>query len=56
MVAAHAKARENGLNDSHFDAVVDHLVQTLTESGVGDADIQQVGAVAESVRNDILGR
>ena len=56
MGAAHAKARESGLNDSHFDAVVGHLAATLRELGVGEADIQEVGAVAESVRSDVLGR
>ena len=56
MRGAHAKPRENGLNDSHVDAVVGHLTQTLRELGVGEADVQEVGAVAESVRNDILGR
>ena len=56
MRAAHTKARENGLNDVHFDAVVGHLAQTLSELGVGEADIREVGAVAESVRNDVLGR
>jgi len=56
MGAAHAKARENGLNDAHFDAVVSHLAQTLSELGVCDADIKEVGAVAESVRDEILGR
>ena len=54
MGAAHAKARENGLNESHFDAVVGHLAQTLRELGVADADIQDVAEVAESVRDDIL--
>ena len=53
--AAHAKPRENGMNQSHFEAVVGHLAQTLTELGVGEADIQDVAAVAESVRGDILG-
>ena len=56
MSAAHAKARENGLNDSHFDAVVGHLAHTLGELGASEADIQEVGAVAESVRGDVLGR
>lgn len=55
MSAAHAKARENGLNDSHFDAVVGHLVQTMRELGVSDADIEAVSCVAESVRSDVLG-
>jgi truncated hemoglobin YjbI len=56
MGAAHAKAREDGLNDAHYDAVVGHLAETLGELGVSDADIQEVRAVTESVRDEILGR
>jgi hemoglobin len=56
MGAAHAKARENGLNDAHYDAVVGHLTETLGELGVSDADVQEVRAVTESVRDEILGR
>ncbi len=32
------------------------LGQTLKELGVGDEEIQQVAALAESVRDDVLGR
>ena len=56
MRAAHTKPRDNGLNDAHFDAVVGHLTQTLSELGVGEVDIREVSAVTESVRNDVLGR
>jgi len=56
MGAAPAKARENGLNDAHYDAVVGHLTETLSELGVCHADIKEVGAVTESVRDEILGR
>ena len=51
---AHAGLRE--LNDEHFDKVVTHLAQTLKEFGVSDYDIIAVGAVAESVRGDVLNR
>ena len=51
---AHAGLR--GLNDEHFDKVVTHLAQTLKEFGVSDYDISAVGAVAESVRVDVLNR
>lgn len=44
------------LNDEHFNNVVGHLADTLREFGVGDSDIAEVGAVAESVRNDVLNR
>jgi hemoglobin len=43
-----------GLNDSHFDAVVELLAATLAELGIAPALIAKVAAVAESTRNDVL--
>ena len=45
-----------GLNDSHFDAVVELLGESLAELGVALALIAQVAAIAESTRNDVLNR
>ena len=45
-----------GLNDEHFNAVVEDLAATLSELGVGDGDIQEVANIAESVRDDVLNR
>lgn len=45
-----------GLNDSHFDAVVENLAETLTELGVDKALIGEVANVAESIRDDVLCR
>lgn len=45
-----------GLSDEHVDRVIGHLAQTLEELGVDASDIAAVGAVAESVRNDVLNR
>ncbi|MBM7424587.1 group I truncated hemoglobin [Spongiibacter marinus] len=45
-----------GLNDEHFNAVVEDLAATLSELGVGDSDIQEVANIAESVRDDVLNR
>lgn len=45
-----------GLTDQHFDAVVENLAATLQELGVSDALIQQVGALAESIRGDVLNQ
>jgi len=45
-----------GLNDSHVDAVIENLGAVLKELGVGDADITEVAAIAESVRDDVLNR
>ncbi len=56
MRRGHAKLVERGLNDSHFDAVVENLAATLTELGVPSGDIAEVAAIAELVRDDVLGR
>jgi len=56
MRRGHAHLVARGLNDSHFDAVVENLAQTLRELGVTDDLIGQVAAIAESTRNDVLGR
>ena len=52
----HAHLVARGLDDSHFDAVVELLGQTLAELGVPPPAIAQAAAVAESVRDDVLGR
>jgi hemoglobin len=56
MREAHAKFVKMGLNDSHFDAVMEHLIATLVELSVPPALIAQVDALAESTRADILGK
>lgn len=53
---AHKALVARGLNDSHFDAVMEHLGATLTELGVAGAEIKEAAAIAESVRDDVLGR
>lgn len=51
MAAAHA-----GLNisDPDFDAVVGHLVATLTSLGVPDETIARIGAALAPLRTDIV--
>lgn len=57
MAAAHSRlVTEMGLNDSHFDAVVENLGATLTELNVPGELITQAAAIAESVRDPVLGR
>jgi hemoglobin len=56
MRGAHAKLVERGLNDMHFDAVMEHLGGTLQELKVPDELIAECAAIAESTRNDVLGR
>lgn len=52
--SAHAKLP--GLDDVHFDRVVGYLAVTLREFGVSEGDIATVGAVAETIRDDVLNR
>lgn len=56
MKKGHAHLVERGLNDSHFDAIVEHLGATLKDLGVADELIAQVAALAETTREDVLGR
>jgi hemoglobin len=56
MRTGHAHLVERGLNDSHVDAVIENLAATLRELGVDEALINQVAAIAESTRDDVLSR
>ena len=57
MGPAHAKlVKEMGLNDTHFDAVMENLGATLTELNVPADLIGEAAGIAESVREDVLGR
>lgn len=56
MRTAHVRFVDMGLNDSHFDAIVELLGATLKELGVADHLIAEVAAIAESTRNDVLNR
>jgi hemoglobin len=53
---AHQHLVARGLNDSHFDAVLDLLGESLAELGVPPALIAQVAAIVESNRDDVLNR
>ncbi len=52
--SAHAKL--DNLGDLHFDAVIENLGGTLAELGVAEADIAEVAAIANSVRDEVLNR
>jgi hemoglobin len=56
MRNAHAKLVKKGLNDSHFDAVMEHLGATLVELNVPEDLIAEAAAIAESTRADVLGK
>jgi hemoglobin len=56
MREGHAHLVKRGLNDSHFDAVMENLGATLQELNVPAELIAEAAAIAESTRNDVLGR
>ena len=56
MRKGHAHLVAKGLNDSHFDAVMENLGATLTELNVPGDLIAEAAAIAESTRNDVLGK
>lgn len=57
MKAAHARlVDEMGLTDVHFDAVIENLGATLTDLEVPAELIGEAAAIAESVRESVLGR
>jgi hemoglobin len=51
MTSAHAGL---GISDADFDAVVGHLVDTLTGLGVPEETIGQIGSVLMPLRADIV--
>jgi len=53
---AHARLVAMGLDNSHFDAVMEHLGATMKELNVPEDLIAEAAAIAESTRNDVLGK
>jgi len=56
MRNAHAHLVKRGLDDSHFDAVMEHLGATLVELNVPAELISEAAAIAEVARADVLGK
>ncbi len=56
MREGHAHLVEQGLDDSHVDAVAENLAKTSAELGVAEELINQVLEIANSVRDDVLSR
>ena len=52
----HARLVKMGLNDSHFDAVMEHLGATMQELSVPGELIAEAAALVESVRGEVLGK
>lgn len=56
MAAAHQRlVEEHGLNDSHFDALLQDLDKTLTDLDIERHLITDVLNLVESLRADVLG-
>ena len=53
---AHARLDKMGLGNDHFDVVMEHLGATLQELNVPAELIGEAAALAESTRNDVLGK
>ena len=56
MRKAHARLVKMGLNNDHFNIVMEHLGATMKELNVPQELIVQAAAIAESTRNDVLGK
>jgi hemoglobin len=57
MRAAHKKlVEEQGLNNNHFDAVLENLGAAMAELGVPHKLIAEAAGIAETTRADILNK
>lgn len=56
MRTSHRPLVARGLSDEHVDVVIEHLGATLLELGATSAQVAEVAAIAESVRDDVLDR
>ncbi len=54
--AAHARAREQGLNEAHFDTFLKHFRAALDEVGVKADRAEKVMKLLESKRTTVLNR
>ncbi len=54
MHAAHALAREHGLNDGHFDRFLTYFREALNEVGVDADKVEKVTKLLETRRNAVL--
>src|SRR5258708_39030144 len=52
--AAHAQAREQGLNDGHFDKFLNHFREALNEVGAHADKVEKATKLLESKRNPVL--
>lgn len=54
--SAHASARKLGLDENGYRTFMGHFEETLTELGVPDELVGEVMAIADSGKDEVLGR
>jgi truncated hemoglobin YjbI len=54
ILVAHARAREQGLNEGHFDRFLKHFREALNEVGVESDKVEKVTKLLETRRNAVL--
>ena len=54
IASAHARAREQGLNDGHFDRFLKHFREALHEVGVQSDKVEKVTKLLKSRRSAVL--
>ncbi len=53
---AHRRSVGQGLNDEHFDCVAGHILETLRELNVDESIIDEILALVDTTRSDVLNR
>lgn len=56
LTTAHAGARQKGLDDDGFDALLKLFRESLQEAGVAPDYTSEIMALLENTRNQVLGR
>lgn len=56
LKAAHAHLVDQGLNETHFDAVIEHLVSTLKVLDIPDDLVEKASEIAKKTKDNVLGK
>lgn len=56
LKAAHAAPRAKGLDEERYEVFMGHFEDTLVELGVPDPQVAEVMAIADTGKDDVLGR
>ena len=56
LTTAHTVARAQGLNDAHFDALLEHFRESLPQVGVAEDYVREILVLLKGTRNAVLGR